>query len=168
MKEIFERRSVRKYKDQPVSRGQIEQLLKAAMRAPSAVNQQPWEFMVIQDKAKMREIPGFHPYAKMLNEAACAIVVCGNLEKQVTGPYDYWVQDCSAATENLLLEAVHLGLGAVWLGVYPIPQRVKDVQECLGLPEHIVPLNIISLGWPEKAPEPVDTYRPERVHWEKW
>lgn len=168
MKEIFERRSVRQYLDKEIPKEEIIKLLQAAMRAPSAVNQQAWEFVVVKDREKLNEIITFHPYAKMLKQADCAVIVCGNLKRQRTTPLDFWVQDCSAATQNLLLEAVHLGIGAVWLGLYPMMKRVKRVQDLFGLPEHVVPLNIISLGYPEKMPEPMDTYREDAVHWEEW
>ncbi len=167
MKVIFERRSVRQYTEKDISEEDVTLLLRAAMRAPSAMNQQPWEFVVLRDRARISRIAGFHPYAQMLRQAPCAIAVCGNTERQ-RSTYDFWVQDCSAATENLLLEAVHLGIGAVWLGVYPIAERVRQVQEFLCLPEHIIPLNIISLGYPAQPPEPADTYRPEYVHREQW
>ena len=165
MKEIFERRSVRQYTEKELSQEVIENLLRAAMRAPSASNHQPWEFVVLRERAQIDRIPEIHPYAQMLKQATCAIVVCGNKQRQ---PTEFWVQDCSAATQNLLLEAVHFGVGAVWLGVYPMEERTKAVQELLGLPEYIVPLNVISLGYPAQIPEPIDTYRPEFVHWEKW
>lgn len=170
MREILGRRSVREYMDQDIPQEEITRLLRAAMRAPSAVNQQPWEFVVLRDRSLMKQIIRFHPYAKMLEQAPCAIVVCGDKQRQPAhvAAYDFWVQDCSAATQNLLLEAVHLGIGAVWLGVYPIEERVKGVQELLGLPEHVVPLSVVSLGYPAQPPQPVDTYQPERVHWEQW
>ena len=161
---------MRQYTEQDISTEDITQLLRAAMRAPSAVNQQPWECVVLRDRERMREITRFHPYAQMLEQAACAIAVCGNLQRQPgrMADYGFWVQDCSAATQNLLLEAVHLGIGAVWLGVYPIEERVKGIQALLGLPEHILPLSVVALGYPAQQPQPMDTYRPEYVHWERW
>lgn len=167
MKEIFERRSVRKYLETPISKEHLELLLRAAMRAPSAGNEQPWEFVVMKDRAKMERVLSFHPYAMPLKEANVAIVICGNLKLQKF-PDDYWVQDCSAATMNILLEAEHLGLGGVWLGVYPLAERVKGMQELLGLPEHVIPLGITALGYPTVKAEPADTFKPERIHYESW
>lgn len=167
MKEIFERRSVRKYTNEPVSDEEITQLLKAAMRAPSASNQQAWEFIVIRDKNILLEITKFHPHAQMLDGAACAIVVCGN-KAYTKSDYDFWVQDCSAATQNLLLEAVYLYLGAVWLSCYPNEERVKKLTKLLNLPEDVIPLNIISIGHPAEIPEPIDTFKEDRIHYNKW
>lgn len=167
MEAIFKRRSVRKFTSDQISDQDMEKLLKAAMRAPSAGNEQPWEFVVIRDRENMVKVLEFHPYATMLKKADCAIVVCGNLERKKF-PEDYWIQDCSAATQNLLLEAVALGLGAVWLGVYPLKERVSGFQKLLGLPDSVIPLNAVALGYPAEIPEPVDSYLPERIHWDKW
>lgn len=166
MKEIFERRSVRKFTGEPLTDAQLEQLLRAAMRAPSAGNEQPWDFIVVKNRETMQKIREFHIYSQPLDTAACAIVVCGDEEKQRFP--GYWVQDCSAATQNLLLEAVHLGLGAVWMGVYPMQARVEDCQKLFGLPETVIPLGIIAVGHPAETPAPLDTYKPERVHLETW
>ena len=132
MKEILERRSIRKYTGKPVSDELIEKLLRAAMAAPSAGNQQPWEFVVIKDRNTMDAVTEIHPYSLMLKEAAFAIVVCADLEKEKH--QGYWPQDCAAATENILIEAQYLGLGAVWLGVYPREDRVEGVKKLLNLP----------------------------------
>lgn len=167
MDAIFNRRSVRKYLAKPIPEEDVTTLLKAAMRAPSAGNEQPWEFVVLRRRETMEGIMEFHPYARMLREADCAIVICGNMELQKF-PHDYWIQDCSAATQNLLIEAVHLGIGAVWLGIYPIEERYAGMQRLLGLPGHVIPLGAVALGYPSEQPEPMDTYRPERVHLEKW
>lgn len=167
MKEIFTRRSIRKYTAEPVSEADLEKLLRAAMAAPSAGNQQPWEFVVVRDREAMQKILEFHPYARPLDTANVAIVICGDRERQ-RFPEDYWVQDCSAATQNLLLEAEHLGLGAVWMGVFPIDARVQGVQQLFGLPEHVVPLGVIAVGHPAETPAPKENYRPERIHLERW
>jgi len=166
MKEIMERRSVRAYTSQPVPDESLQRLLKAAMRAPSAGNSQPWEFVVIRDRNTLDAIQTFHPYAAALQTAPCAIVVCGNLPRQIFP--DYWVQDCSAATENILLEAVHLGLGAVWMGLYPMQERVSDMSQLLELPETVVPLCVIAVGFPAQDAPPVDTFHPEYVHFDRW
>ncbi|PKN97230.1 MAG: nitroreductase family protein [Chloroflexi bacterium HGW-Chloroflexi-4] len=166
MNAIFNRRSIRKYTKQEISEDSIELLLKAAMAAPSAGNQQPWHFIVITDKEILYEIPKFHPYSQMLRDAACAIVVCGDLVLETNK--GFWVQDCSAATENILIEATDLGLGAVWLGVYPDKDRVKPVQNLLELPETVIPLSIIAVGYPTDTKTPTDRFNAKRIHRDKW
>ncbi len=166
MKEIFERRSIRKYSKLPISDSDIENLFRAAMAAPSAGNQQPWEFILIKNKNILADITKVHPYSQMLKEAQLAIVVCGDLDKEKKS--GYWVQDCSAATENILIESQHLGLGSVWLGVYPTEDRVKGVKELLNLPERVIPLSIISLGYPAEKKEPSNRYDNLRIHINKW
>ncbi len=166
MSAIFERRSIRKYTDKEVSEELIEKILRAGMAAPSAGNQQPWHFIVIDDRDVLIEIPKFHPNSRMLMEASRAIVVCGDLKLQ---KYEgYWIQDCSAAMENMLLMVQELGLGAVWLGVYPVEERVKGVVKLLNLPENIMPLSIISIGYPDEKRDPVDRYNPSRIHRNRW
>ncbi len=161
---IFARRSIRKYTDQPVSKEDIRILLEAAMAAPSASNRKPWRFIVITERRTLDALAEAHPYGKMLFEAPLCISVCGDL----TEMEQFWVQDCSAATENLLLAATALGLGAVWLGVYPNQERVVAVRQILGLPETITPLNLISIGHPAEEKEPRTQYDESRVHWEHW
>lgn len=167
MKEIFERRSIRKYTDAPISEADLEKLLRAAMQAPSAVNQQPWEFAVLTDKETMLKVLEFHPYSTPLKTAACAIVVC--MKKPASDALaPYRIQDCAAATQNILLEATHLGLGAVWMGVYPDEKRVNGTRELLGAPEDITPFCIIAVGHPAEQPAPADRYDAARVHINKW
>ena len=167
MKEIFDRRSVRTYTDRDVTPQEEEKLLRAAMQAPSAGNEQPWEFIVLRDGEQMLKIEEGQQYATMLKTAPLAIVVCGNTECQ-RFPHDFWVQDCSAAIQNLLLEAVHLGLGGVWMGVYPVPERVENIKKVLSLPESVIPLGVIAIGQPAQQPQPADRYLPERVHRDRW
>ena len=143
---IFSRRSIRKYTDQPVPEQFLETLLKAAMSAPSAGNEQPWQFVVIRERQTLDAIPDIHPHSAMLKEAPLAIVVCGDLKLEKH--QGYWVQDCSAATENLLVAAQALGLGAVWLGVYPREDRVQGLKRLLQLPQLVIPLCIVSVGFP--------------------
>lgn len=166
MNAIFKRRSIRKYTHKVVPEEHIEQMIKAAMAAPSAGNQQPWHFVVIDDRQTLNEIPKFHPYSNMLKEASHAIVVCGDVSNlRFDG---YWVQDCSAATQNLLLMATELGIGTVWLGVYPDEDRVKRVKELLELPENIIPLCIVSIGYPAEAKGPSNRFDASRIHRNKW
>jgi nitroreductase len=167
MKEIFERRSIRKYTDAPVSDESVNELLEAAMAAPSASNQQPWEFVIINDKNIMDHIAEIHPHAQMIKDAQVAIAVCADLDRDKKNS-GYWIQDCSAATENILLEAQYLGLGAVWLGIYPREDRVKGVKELLALPERVIPLSIVSIGYPAEEKEPSGRYDKSRVHKNRW
>lgn len=161
---IFARRSIRKYTPDPVSEENIELLLKAAMAAPSASNRKPWQFVVVTERETLDALAGRHRHGKMLFDAPLCISVCGDLTEMER----FWVQDCSAATENLLIAATALGLGAVWLGVYPRDERVAAVRETLGLPAHITPLNLISIGHPAEEKEPRTQYDEARVHWERW
>jgi len=166
MKAILERRSIRKYTDEPISDQDIKELLQAAMAAPSAGNQQPWEFIVVNDREILNKIPEVHPYSQMLKMAPLAIIVCGNLDKEKHE--GYWVQDCSAATENILIEAQYKGLGAVWLGVYPRKERVKGLKELFNLPEDIIPLSIVPIGHPAESKEPSNRYNQSVIHINKW
>ena len=166
LKEIQIRRSVRKYGDTHIPDDKLESLLRAAMQAPSARNCQPWEFVVITQRALLNEIPEFHPYSKMVANAGAAILVCGNTKLQ--SEPGYIVQDCSAAVQNLLLEAVHQNLGAVWLGVYPREERMKGMIELFDLPDHIIPVALISIGVPAEVPEPEDRFRKEKIHFDCW
>lgn len=166
MEAVLSRRSIRRYTSEPVSDDLVEELLRAAMSAPSAGNEQPWHFFVIRDRKTMERIQEFHPFAKMLREAPVAILVCGDpsLEK-----YEgFWVQDCSAATENILIAAHSMGLGAVWLGLYPIEERVNGMRKLLGIPEHVIPLSLVSVGHPAEKKPPADRYDESRIYIEEW
>lgn len=167
MDAIFNRRSVRSYSEKEISKEDIEKILKAGMKAPSAGNEQVWEFIVTKDRSKMLEITSFNPYAKMLETSESIIVVCGDVNKQKY-PQDFWIQDCSACTQNMLLEATHLGIGSVWVGIYPIEERILGVQKIFNLPENVKPLCVVSLGYPKKEYERVDTFVPEKVHYDTW
>ena len=165
---VLSRRSVRRYKDEKVSEELMEKLLRAGMCAPSAHNEQPWHFIVISDRGILDEIPKIHPYAKMLNEASIAICVCAdhNLEKDPSA--DYWVQDCSASTENILIAAHSLGLGACWLGVHPRAERKQAIGKLLKLPDNIMAFSIIAIGYPAEEKEPAQRFKPERIHNNCW
>ncbi len=163
---IRTRRSIRQYTSQPVPEEMVEELLRAAMAAPSAGNEQAWQFVVISDREILGSIPRIHPYCQMAAQAPVAILVCGDLSRQKH--QGYWVQDCSAAIQNLLLAAHARGLGAVWTGIYPVEERVKAFREMMGLPPEVVPLALIPVGWPAEAPPPEDRYDPARVHRDRW
>lgn len=161
---IMTRTSIRSFTDQTVADETVETMLRAGMAAPTAVNAQPWHFVVVNERAKLDELAGTNRHGDMLRQAPLAIVVCGNLEKAMQGPGQaFWIQDCSAATENILLAAHALGLGAVWTGCYPMEERVAAVSEVLGLPETIVPLCVIVMGYPNENPQPKDKWKPENV-----
>lgn len=163
---ILTRRSIRRYADRPVSEDAVNMLLKAAMAAPSAQNQQPWQFIVVRERALLDEMADVSQYAKMLRQAQVAVVVCGDLGHERSP--GFWVEDCAAATQNLLLAAHALGLGAVWLGVYPREERVGRLRELFGPPDHVIPFAVVSIGYPAESPGPVDRFDPTRVHVDKW
>jgi nitroreductase len=165
-KAILSRRSIRKYTEEPVSGDDIEALLTAAMHAPSAVNEQPWHFVIIQDRKTLEAISRLSPTAPMVKYAPLAIAVCAdrNLEKFP----GLWVLDCSAATENILLAATARGLGAVWTAVYPFDDRVNGIKKLLKMPDDVVPLCIIPVGRPAETPAPVNRFNPSRIHHDTW
>jgi len=166
MDAILTRRSIRKYTDQPVSDELVTDLLRAAMAAPSAGNQQPWHFVIIRERRTLDQLAVVHPYASMAPKAQVAIAVCGDLSLETNE--GYWVQDCAAATENLLIAAETKGLGAVWLGVYPREDRVSNIRALLGLPDRVIPLSVVPIGYPADHPGPADRYDPDRIHHERW
>ncbi len=161
---IFLRRSVREYSDAPVEERDVLALLEAGMAAPSARNLKPWHFILIKDRKILHRITDIHPAAQMLNQAPLAIAVCGNRD---VSPH-FWVQDCAAATENILIAAAMLGLGAVWLGVHPREERERALKELLGIPEKFGLLCLISVGVPKANPEPRTQFDPSRIHREQW
>jgi nitroreductase len=161
---ILQRRSIRKYTSEHVDKAVITALLKATMSAPSASNRTPWHFVVITNRKQLDRLADAHPYGKMLYDAPLCIAVCGDTATSEL----YWIQDCSAATENLLLAAARLNLGAVWLGVYPRQERVTKVKQLLQIPPHIIPLNLIAIGHRAEQKEARTQYTEEKVHLEKW
>jgi nitroreductase len=160
------RRSIRKYSDEPVTEEQERAMLRAAMQAPSAVNRQPWHFVVVRDRELLETLAREHPHGSMLARAGLAVAVCGDLERQHDS--DYWIVDSAAATENLLLAAHALGLGAVWLGIFPRVERMAMVKKQLQLPVHVEPLALVAVGHPAETLEPVDRYDEEKVHRDRW
>ena len=166
MNSIFKRRSIRKYLDSDVSNAAIEEILKAGMAAPSAGDEQPWQFVVVRNKSTMLEFPKFHQYAQMLKEAPVVIVICGDLNRQA---YEgFWIQDCSAAIQNMLLQITEMGLGSVWVGIYPDERRVEKTKELLDLPENIVPVAVLPIGVPGEIKPPTNRYDKKMIHYEKW
>ena len=163
---ILTRRSIRKYTTETVSPEDIELLLKAASYAPSANNYQPWHFIVITEREILNKLSEVHPYGKMLKNAPLAILVCG--DSNVQEMIGYQAVDCSAATENLLLAAHAIGLGGVWLGVYPREQRMKDIKELFHLPEHINPINLVSIGHPNEKKDVPERFNPTKIHYNIW
>lgn len=167
---IMTRTSIRSFTSQPVPEALIEQMLRAGMAAPSAINFQPWEFVVLNEREALDSLAGKLRYAKMLREAPLAIVVCGrtewpdregNLRENI-----FWVDDCAAATENILLAAHALGLGAVWTAAKD--ERGEIVKEALGIPDGYKTLNVIAIGYPAENPAPKDKWKPEKIHWNKF
>lgn len=162
---ILERRSVRQYKNMPVDADRRDALLRAGMSAPSGVNRQPWEFFVVENKEVLKQLADGLPYAGMAAEAPMAIVVCGNKERFLEGDDStLWVQDLSAASENILLAAHALGLGGVWTCLYPHEDRMETVSNILGLDNKFVPFNLIPIGYPATDHGPMYKWHPERVH----
>lgn len=164
---IYARRSIRQYQEIPVEKEKIELLLKAAMAAPSGMNIKPWEFVVITDPEVLGKIRSSLMFAKF--NAPAAIAVCGNtsLFKNPMAAR-FWVQDCSAATQNILIAAVELGLGTVWLGVHPVHVFTKRISEILSLPKHVIPLNVIYVGYPAEEKTARTQFDARRVHWESF
>lgn len=163
---ILERRSIRKYTDKKMPPHYINDLLKAAMYAPSAMNYQSWQFIVINDREKLDNILKVIPHAEMLKSSQAAILVCGdlNLDKNI----DYLQQNCSAATQNLMLAAYGLGLGSCWIGVYPVKEIISGLQKMFNLPETVIPISLVSLGYPAEQPVADERFKMEKVHFNQW
>lgn len=161
---IATRTSIRDYEARPVEKEKVEKMLRAAMAAPTAMNKQPWHFVVVEQRSVLDSLAGANPYSKMLLKAPLAIVVCGDMDKVIEGGgRDFWIQDASAATENLLLAAHAMGLGAVWTGAYPSEERSKAISATLSLPDNLVPLNMIVIGYPAEHPQPKDKFKEENI-----
>lgn len=164
MEAILTRRSIRKYTDKPISPKCIDELIRAAMAAPSAHNAQPWHFVIIEDHQILDKIPETHPNAVVLYQAQVAIAVCGDSKNQS----GWWMVDCAAATQNILIAAHARGLGGVWIGVYPIAARMRELQELIKLPDYILPLALVSLGYPAEHKEPANRYDAAKIHKNLW
>jgi nitroreductase len=164
---LFTRRSIRKYNYAEIPKDKINEILKAAMFAPSAMNYQPWQFILVDDRDILKKINTATPaHADMLLEASIAVIVCGdlNLDKNI----DYIVQNCSAATQNIMLAAHGMGYGSVWVGAYPVKETIEGLRKIFNLPESIIPVSIVAIGYPDEKPEPGDRFKPERIHRNKW
>ncbi len=166
MEAILTRRSIRGYTGQQVETETVHELLEAAMSAPSAGNEQPWHFVVITERRLLNEVPKHHPYSSMVPGAALAILVCGELKREKHP--GFWVQDCAAATQNILLAAHAKGLGAVWLGIHPCQERAEAVGRLFGLPGDVVPLSLIAIGHPAEEKPPPNRYDLTRIHYNNW
>ena len=176
---IMNRTSIRQFTGEPVSMEQLEILLRAGMAAPTAMNSQPWRFVVLTEKERIAELLGGGPRSGMFTDAGAVIIVCGQttMMRKPFGQPDapavemdniFWYEDCSAATENILLAAKALGLGAVWTAGYPATERIAPLAAALGLPENVVPLSIIPVGIPAEDPAPKDKWNPDNIHWNNW
>ena len=167
MDHLLGRRSIRRFQEGPVATEQLTELLRAAMAAPSASNRRPWEFVVVTDGELLASLRRTLIFGRYM--APAAIVVCGNLRRAYPPPArDFYVEDCSAAIQNILLAAHGLGLGAVWIGVHPVPPFVKGVSRALGLPRHVRPVGVVYVGHPAEAKPPRTQYDEARVHWQRW
>lgn len=159
---LHQRRSIRKYTEQPVSEEHLVAMLQAAMAAPSASNKQPWQFVTVQERSLLDQLAEVHNYAKMLREATLCVAVCGDRGNK------FWEQDCAAATQNILLAATGLGLGAVWLGIHPNPDPVAKVVRLLHIPDSHLPLCLIAIGHPAEQKSPSERYDQAKLHREQW
>jgi nitroreductase len=166
MDTIYNRRSIRRFNPEPVPQDVIIQFIKAGMNAPSAGNEQPWHFVVLDKRSILDEIPKFHPYAGMLREAPAAILVCGDLKLEKHR--GCWVLDCAAATENMLLEITDRNFGGVWLGIYPHEERIEGMIHLLGLPETVIPFSLVAVGTPAEHKGPKNVFNMERIRFNGW
>jgi nitroreductase len=163
---ILDRRSIRNYQAKEIPEDIILTLLKAGMYAPSSRNTQSWHFIVIRDRKSLNAIMKVHYYSQMLEKAPLAIMVCG--DKNLESNEGNICVNCSAATQNILLAAHELGIGTVWLGVYPRKERMEPIAKLFDLPEHIIPVSLISAGYPDEKVERPERFLPERIHYERW
>ena len=163
---LITRRSIRKYSDELISCEKAEELIRYGMYAPSARNCRPWHFVLLNERELFLKIEGFQPHTRMLKHAQWGIVVCG--DEQLAHMPEYWPVDCAAATENILLAAHGMGYGAVWLGIYPRPERVSAMKDLLGLPPHVHAFSIIAVGCPDQELEQPERFQADRIHLNKW
>lgn len=165
---IFSRRSIRKYQDKEIPQEMLHDLLQAAMAAPSAVAKDPWRFIVLEGRLPLDKLAGILPHGQMLKQATAAFVVCGDITKAHDQKESYMLQDLSASVENILLAANRLGLGTCWLGVHPRQERMEGIKQMFNLPDEIIPMCAIAIGWPAEEPAARTRYKEEYVHWGNW
>lgn len=166
MEAIRTRRSIRKFDDRPITDDMVREMLDAAMMAPSAGNAQPWQFVVVNERARLDAMKELHPYISMVAQAELGVLICGDLSlEKYPG---YWVQDCSAAMQNMLLAIHGMGLGAVWTGIYPMEDRVNAFRTMFNLPDNVIPLGFAPIGYPAQSPESKSRFREERIHYNSY
>ena len=168
---IFKRRSIRSYiQDKPpIPEETIKDILEAAMACPTACNMKAYDFIVLNDKTKLKQVSACLPFGKFLADAPLGIVICGDINEVNAGELSYLLQDCSAAIENILIAASELGLGACWLGVHPRKDRIKGIKNIFGLPDNIIPVSVVSIGYPDKAlPKARTQYDENKIHRNAW
>lgn len=163
---ILTRRSIRNFAERTLPSDAVDRLLEAAMAAPSARNAQPWHFIVIDERPLLLEIAGRFPNAEAARYAPVGILICGDLTLELSK--GYWIIDCAAAAQNMLLAAHAMGLGGLWTGVYPREQRVEGLRELLGVPEHVIPHSLLLFGYPAESPPEIRRYLPDRIHRNRW
>jgi len=163
---LLNRRSIRRYTPQKISPEIITKIIKAGMYAPSAVNKKPWHFIVIEEKEKMESVIKIHANAMMLKEASHAILVCG--DEKLQHDDGFWIADCGAATQNILLSAFNSGIGSCWIGIYPREQRMKAVSDIFNLPEHVRPFALVALGYPAEEKKFPERFEEGKIHYGKW
>ncbi len=166
MKALLTRRSIRKYTNKQISKNLIEEIIKAAMYAPSAFNNQPWQYVVVDKKEILEQILKIIPHAEMLKQSAAAILICG--DKTLEQNTNLIVLNCAAATQNALLAAHDLGLGAVWISAYPVEEAMDGLKNLFNFPESIIPVSLISLGYPDEEVSTEDRFKPEKIHYNSW
>jgi nitroreductase len=163
---LFNRRSIRNYTSEKIHNAELEKIIEAGMYAPSAVNKQPWHFVIFRDKSTINAIIEVHPNSKMLNQASAGILIC--FDKKLEHDNGYGPIDCSAATQNMLLAAHELGFGTCWIGIYPREKRVSTLHNLFNLPEHVIPFAVVSVGYPNEVKQKPERFKKERIHFEKW
>ena len=168
MTTIHSRKSVRSFTGAPVTKADLETIVRAGMAAPTAVNMQPWSFVVVTDRKKLDVLAAKLPYAKMLSKAGAAIIVCTEPKKAYGESRSFALMDASCASENILLSIEAIGLGGVWTAAYPVEDRMKIIRETLNIPDDVLPINVIPVGHPTGADKPKDKYKKEKIHWENW
>ncbi|OED30363.1 nitroreductase family protein [Methanosphaera sp. WGK6] len=165
---IYNRKSVRKFTADEVNNEDLIKVLRAGSSAPSTLNLQPWHFIVFKNSKTLKSMADIHEYSKMFNEAKAGIIVAGDINKTLKGAEEFWIQDCAAATENILLAIEALNLGAVWTGIYPIEERFKKLADYFNLPSNIIPFSLIAIGHPDGPQNVLDKWNESRIHWETW